>query len=224
MTKLHTVLNSIKRDKRLILTSLIIGLIITLTWGLVSTAIYAREMQRGIAERVVRLHVLPNSNSERDQALKLLVRDGILDIMHEFLTGDETKEDAIFLINSNIKLIEARAYQIIRENGADYKVSTDIIRERFPTRHYEGITLPPGYYTALRIDIGEASGNNWWCIVFPPLCFVNATRSQRQPTAETTLQNILTAEQYDLVTITPESGVRLQARFRIVELWQNLIR
>jgi len=228
MLKVHSVLGEIKgfikRDRKLIVASLVAGLVITLGWGLLSTAVYARNIQRGIAESVVRLHVLPHSNSESDQQLKLYVRDGVLYLMREFLTGDEDKTAALALIEENLEVIEVRAYEILREHGAEYVVSAYITRERFPTRHYDGITLPPGYYTAIRIDIGAAVGQNWWCVAFPPLCFVNSTRAQSRNAGEPTLQNVLTAEQYQLVTVTPESGTRLQARFRVVELWNNIMR
>ena len=228
MLKVHNVLAQIKgiikQDRKIIVASLVVGLVITLAWGLLSTAVYARNIQRGIAESVVRLHVLPHSNSESDQQLKLYVRDGVLNLMREFLTGDEDKTAALAIIETNLDIIEALAYEIVREHGADYTVSAYITRERFPTRHYDGITLPPGYYTAIRIDIGNATGRNWWCVAFPPLCFVNATRAQSRNPAEPTLQNVLTAEQYQLVTITPESGTRLQARFRVVELWNSVMR
>jgi len=228
MLKVHSVLGKIrgiiKQDRKLIATSLAAGLVITMAWGLLSTAVYARNIQRGIAENVVRLHVLPHSNSESDQQLKLYVRDGVLNLMREFLTGDEDKTAALALIEANLDVIEARAYEIIRGHGANYVVNAYITHERFPTRHYDGITLPPGYYTAIRIDIGGATGQNWWCVAFPPLCFVNGARVQNRNPAEPTLQNVLTAEQYQLVTITPESGTRLQARFRVVELWNSIMR
>ena len=227
MLKVHNVLSRIaefiKRDRKLIAVSLVAGLVITFAWGLASTAVYARNIQRGIAENVVRLHVLPNSNSESDQQLKLYVRDGVLDIMREFLTGYEDKAAVLALVEYNMHEIKARAYEIIREHGKDYSVTASITRERFPTRHYDGVTLPVGYYTAIRIDIGEAAGQNWWCVAFPPLCFVRATRVQT-PSNYSPLQNVLTAQQYELVTITPESGTRLQARFRVVEIWNGIMR
>jgi len=211
----------IKKDKKIILLSLATGLFITLSIGLLTSFIYARNIQRGIAENVLRLHVVANSNSYEDQTLKLHIRDGVLALMHEFLTGHESKSEVIEIIENNMPAIINRAENILSKFNSSYIITAKITYERFPTRHYEGISLPPGYYTALRINIGTAQGNNWWCIAFPPLCFVDATRPSNPRTP--TLQNVLTAEQYQLVT-APESGTTLRARFRIVEFWQNIIR
>ena len=219
---ISTIAIHIRKDRKIIAASLAAGFVLTSAFLLLSSYIYARDIQRGIADSVLRLHVVANSNTPEDQALKLHVRDAVLDLMRDFLTGEEDKQTVINLVEANFPAIITRAENVLAEHNAVFMVEAQITRERFPTRHYDGISLPPGYYTALRINIGTATGTNWWCIAFPPLCFVDATRPQNTRTP--TLQNVLTAEQYRLVTTTPASGVNLRARFRIVELWQNIMR
>ena len=211
----NAVLCHIKRDRRIVAVSLVVGFVLTIIIGLFSSYVYARNIHHGIAESIVRLHVVANSNSYEDQALKLYVRDETLELLRTFLMGDEDKSTVIELIETNMDTIIAHAQGVINERGFSYIVTAGFSYERFPTKHYENISLPPGYYTALRIDIGAADGHNWWCIAFPPLCFVDATRPQTP-----TLQNVLTAEQYELTTST---NVTMRARFRIVEFWQNIM-
>jgi stage II sporulation protein R len=212
------VIEFIKRDKKIILAAVAVGLVAAMVYGLYSSAVYASNMQNGIADNVLRLHVLANSNMDVDQALKLHVRDGVLDVMRGFLTGDENKADVIALIEKNMDIIAARAREVITEHGLEFDVNIYFSYEFFPTVSYEGVTLPVGWYDALRVEIGAGAGRNWWCVAFPPLCFVEETRPQ------TGLNNVLTAEQYELVLTSPDSNVRLQARFKVVEVWQGLRR
>jgi stage II sporulation protein R len=211
----------LKRDKKLIIISITVSLILTLCYTIYASAAYSARVQRGISQSILRLHVLPNSDDPDDQELKLRVRDGLLEFMQTFLTGGEDKATAIRLISENIPQLTETAQQIVYSHGFDYVVRLSFSSGRFPIRRYEHVTLPTGRYDALRVEIGSAAGNNWWCIAFPPLCFVDATQP-RQPQPAPTLQNVLTAEQYSLIQ-TPNNA-RPQPRFFIVEFWQNLWR
>ncbi len=124
---------------------------------------------------IIRLHVLANSDGENDQALKLAVRDGILEAVSELLYDVTDRTTAENRLRENLHMIESAAKQVIHENGYGYSVSVTLTEESYPTREYENITLPAGIYTSLRVLIGEAEGQNWWCVLFPKLC-IGASR------------------------------------------------
>ncbi len=119
---------------------------------------------------VIRLHVIANSDSEDDQSLKLKVRDGILTLLRDMLADAKCKEDAKAIITENLLSIKATAESVLMENGSSYTAEASLTKEDYPTRRYGGISLPAGSYTSLRIQIGEAEGQNWWCMIFPTLC------------------------------------------------------
>ena len=128
---------------------------------------YAQNISTDIANNVFRLHVLANSDSEEDQNLKYKVRDSLLKYMREICGNCKNKQEAISLVEKN--------KDTIRSEGYSYDVNINIGNFEFPTKDYGDISLPAGYYDALRVEIGEAKGQNWWCVMFPPLCFVDVS-------------------------------------------------
>ncbi|HHU06325.1 MAG TPA: stage II sporulation protein R [Clostridiales bacterium] len=130
--------------------------------------------QTELSENLIRLHVVANSNSEEDQSLKLSVRDAVLEKLDEILEGCKDKEQAEALILSNIDTLTQAASEVISEKGGEFSVNTSLTREVFPRVSYENYTLPAGKYSSLRVVIGEGEGDNWWCVIFPPLCFTIA--------------------------------------------------
>ena len=173
----------------------------------------ALQTQDQLADKVVRLHVLANSDSEEDQALKLRVRDRVLERATELLEQSENRQEAEALLRGNLLELEALAAEEIAAAGYDYPVTAQLTDTNFPTREYDGFTLPAGEYLALRIVIGEGAGQNWWCVVFPPLC---TTASADVPASA--LAAGLTQEDVNL--ITEEPGYVL--KFKTVELWERL--
>ena len=173
----------------------------------------ALQTQDQLADKVVRLHVLANSDSEEDQALKLRVRDRVLERATELLEQSENRQEAEALLRGNLLELEALAAEEIAAAGYDYPVTAQLTDTNFPTREYDGFTLPAGEYLALRIVIGEGAGQNWWCVVFPPLC---TTASADVPASA--LAAGLTEEDVNL--ITEEPGYVL--KFKTVELWERL--
>lgn len=211
----------IKRDKKIIAASVIIGVAFSLGLAFYTGAKYSDTTQEGIADSVIRLHVRANSDSPEDQDLKLQVRDGILDNMQTYLDGSESKNEARVVLLNHMSDITDIAEDIIAQNGENYAVVAYITNDRFPTRSYGNVSLPAGKYETLRVEIGEAKGENWWCILFPPLCFVDVTQGEIESEAQQELANVLTAEEYDLVTKS-DKDVTVKAKFKIVELWQNM--
>lgn len=171
-----------------------------------------------IYDNVLRLHVLANSDSNEDQALKLKVRDAILERSKELFCTAKTKEDAALAINANIDALTETARQVISENGYDYPVSVTLTEERYPTKSYESLCFPSGKYLSLRVMIGEAEGQNWWCVLFPPLCLSAATEKS---TAEDAFISVgLTGEQYRI--ITESDNAKYTVRFKILETIEGL--
>ncbi len=189
--------------------ALLLALAVTLLWGA-----WSAERQEDLARKMIRLHIIANSDSEADQALKLQVRDKILDFTTDVLEQSENREDAQERLRTALPEIQRLAAEEINAQGYDYGVTVRLERAEFPHKAYDGFALPAGEYTALRLMIGEGKGQNWWCVVFPPLCTTAATNLHR-----TAIAAGLGEEDISLMTEENEGYV---LKFRSVELWQQL--
>ncbi len=176
--------------------------------GLVGARLGAE--QNALANEMIRLHVVANSDSEADQALKLKVRDAVLTRCGVYTAGLDRGEALEVLAQSLPQLGQVAADTVARE-GYDYPVRLSLREERFPTRDYTDFSLPAGTYTALRVELGAAAGHNWWCVVFPPLCTGSVT--------EAAVETGLTDDQVALITGETEGYV---VKFKAMELWENL--
>lgn len=125
----------------------------------------------------LRVHIRANSNEEADQAVKYLVRDRIVAYLTPVVAASETKEEAIRAIGQALGGAEAEAERTLKENGFEYGARASLRQEKFPTRVYESVTLPSGVYDALIVELGEGAGDNWWCVVYPPLCFAGGEQN-----------------------------------------------
>lgn len=179
---------------------------------LVCTALWAEATQVRLASQVIRLHVLANSDSEEDQALKLEVRDRVLETTSALLAGETEPQAAAVLLDQHLDDIAQSAAQEISAQGHDDRVEVRLEQTWFPTRQYQGISLPAGNYLALRVLIGAAEGHNWWCVVFPNLCLPAV--SERALEAST-----LTPGQ---ISLLQEEETSYVFRFKALELWQSL--
>lgn len=128
------------------------------------------QTSENISNKVLRFHILANSDSTTDQELKLKVRDEILNYSSELFNNCKTVEDAIEVTKTNIDNFNQVAQKVIASNGYDYSVDTFVVKEYFGTRQYDNYTLPAGIYDSLKIVIGEGEGHNWWCVMFPTVC------------------------------------------------------
>ena len=166
-----------------------------------------------IYDSVIRLHVVANSDSEEDQALKLKVRDAILSASAEKLSKAETRDEAIALVYNELGNLEATARATIADEGYDYPVQIKLCEESYPTKEYESFCFPSGEYLSLQVLIGDAEGQNWWCVLFPPLCLSAATDKS---SAEDAFISVgLTEEQYKIITET--DSTTYEVRFKILE-------
>ncbi|MEG2221761.1 MAG: stage II sporulation protein R [Oscillospiraceae bacterium] len=197
-----------EKQIRILELSLAVGLACALLWGVLSLG---RQTQ--LADKVIRLHVLANSDTEYDQALKLRVRDRVVARAAEILETTDNRVQAKEKLTAALPELSQLAAAEIADCGYGYPVETELEETRFPTREYDGFTLPAGDYLALRVVIGSGEGHNWWCVVFPPLCMTAAT-----DLSQTAMASGLSEE--DVGLITEETGYVLQ--FKSIELWERL--
>lgn len=169
--------------------------------------------EAGLYDNVIRLHVLANSDSTEDQALKLTVRDAVLEKTQTLLQNVDDRAEAEAVLRANLGELEAVAADTLRRAGAENGVTVTLTRERYPTRQYEALAFPAGEYLSLRVMIGEAKGQNWWCVLFPPLCLSGATK---QDTEAVCLSAGLSGEQYRVIADTDSTTYKM--RFKILEV------
>ena len=181
---------------------------------------YADDISTDIANSVFRLHVIANSDSDVDQNLKYIVRDNLLEYMNTLCANCTSKEEAITIANVHIEDFKEIALNTIRDEGFDYSVNVSIGNFEFPTKHYGDISLPAGYYDALKVEIGEAKGQNWWCVMFPPLCFVDVSSGVVPEESKENLENFLTDEEFSIVSDNEENPT-FKLKFKILEILNN---
>ncbi|MDR1559419.1 MAG: stage II sporulation protein R [Clostridiales bacterium] len=198
------------------------GLIFTLTVGW-ATMVYSETTQSELARSVIRFHVLANSDSAEDQALKLEVRDAILSRLETELSASRSVDETRRIIESKLPMIESDAAAFIKDRGYNYPVKASLTKDFFPTKTYGDITFFPGEYEALRVVIGEGEGRNWWCVMFPPLCFVDATKGKVPDEDKAQLKSAVDKKYVLLSDETREKSVTVNVKFKIVEWWQNLL-
>lgn len=175
--------------------------------------------ERAVYDTVVRLHVLANSDTEEDQALKLKVRDAILEVSAPMVEDCTTQAEAMEILNAHLTDLEAAATEVIAAEGYDYPVTVLLGEEDYPTRTYESCAFPAGTYVSLRICIGEAEGQNWWCCLFPPLCLSAATATSEKDNEDAFIQVGLTKDQYGIITETGKT--KYKVRFKILEVLED---
>ena len=186
----------------------------------VSAISYVSAVSNNIADSVFRLHVIANSDSNEDQELKYKVRDAVLEYMNSITEDCSSKEKAIQIAKDHEDEFYKVAKQTIEENGYDYSVNIKIGNFSFPTKTYGDISLPAGNYDALRIEIGNASGQNWWCVMFPPLCFVDVSSGVVPDESKEIMQDNLSTEEYTLISDSDSSDVKF--KFGLVEFFNNI--
>jgi stage II sporulation protein R len=186
--------------------------------ALLCTRAYSKNTQKDISKSVIRFHVLANSDSDYDQKLKLKVRDAVLSDFRFELENTKTREETINFLERNVESIRKSAETELAKNGSNYPVKVTVQKDYFPTKKYGDVTLPSGDYDALRIEIGKAEGHNWWCVVFPPLCYVDITQPQISEKEKSVLKNNLSADEYSLVT---DDTAEVRVKLKIMELWNR---
>ena len=209
-----------EKEKWYWLMAVIIGVLFSLIFGAHWTKGYSEMIQNGIAAKVVRFHVLANSDSEKDQALKLAVRDRVLQEYGDLLETCENKEETLAALeHAKQEICETAAKEVV-EQGYDYPVRVSIVREEFPFKKYDDLIFPAGVYDALRIEIGEAEGQNWWCVLYPQMCFVDAAWGYSTEESHRKLENTLTEEEFLIVSALEQEELTPKIKLKILEFWQ----
>ena len=185
--------------------------------GALILGIWLNGQQSALAGDVLRLHVLANSDSEADQALKLEVRDAVLAQAEYYLEGVTSREEAEQRLTEQLRPLAEAGAEVVAEAGYSYPVTVSLEETWFPTKEYEDFALPAGTYTALRVVIGEGAGQNWWCVVFPPLCLGAVSESVESTAAMAGLSE----GEISLITGEDEGYV---VKFKLLELWDKLKR
>lgn len=197
---------------------ILIIFILFLAYIFTSLFFYSDAVTNNISKNVFRLHVIANSDSKEDQDLKYKVRDELIKYMKSISSNISTKDEAINLANNNLDVFHAIASRVIKENGFDYPVKIEIGNFDFPTKTYGDISLPAGFYDALKVEIGEAKGRNWWCVMFPSLCFIDVSNGIVPEESKENLQSNLDFEDYNLIS---SDEVEYKVKFKLVEFLEN---
>lgn len=200
-----------RKKVRLFLVSLIAGVCITSVMQA-----YAQKVMADISSGVVRLHVVANSDSAEDQQLKLKVRDDVINYLEPMLEDIYDVEKTKKIIESNINKIEEVARKSVKKYGYTYSVTADFDKFHFPTKVYENARFPKGKYDALKIVIGEGDGQNWWCVLYPQLCFDHSQAGVLSEKSETKLKNVLNYDEYNMITSND-----INFKFKIVEWFSS---
>lgn len=179
-----------------------------------------QDMQRDIARQVIRLHVVANSDSEEDQNLKLEVKEEIVRLLREQLREDGSVAEAQQTLRNNLSRIEETASDYIHEKGYDYEVSAELGMCYFPVKEYGDLVFPAGEYKALKVNIGKHEGRNWWCVMYPTLCFVDSTYQVVPDESKEKLKENLTEKEYDSLL---SGGEDVEYGFKFMDILSSLV-
>ena len=206
-----------------ILISILISILI------IATLIIGKEINKIEActydykDKLIRFHVIANSDTDEDQKLKLKVRDAVISYLQPKLENSKSIDESEAIIKNEYKQLETISRNIILKNGYDYNVNLGLQYSNFPAKQYSSVVLTAGKYKALKIIIGEGKGKNWWCVMFPPLCFVDDENGVIDEKTNEKLKEILTTQEYDLIMARNKNEANnLKFKFKIAELFQNI--
>ena len=177
------------------------------------------NVQKGIAKEIIRFHVVANSDADVDQEVNLVVKDRVVHYMQGKLADAKTKKEAKHIMKKEIPQIKHIAQKTLRKEGYNYSCDVVYHQREFPIKMYGDLTFPAGKYEALDVVLGDARGRNWWCVMFPSLCFVDGTYSIVPDNSKEKLQKVLTKEEYE--TISENETLKVQYAFKVTEWWNS---
>ena len=180
---------------------------------------YVSAVSHDLSSSVFRLHIIANSNSVEDQNLKYIIRDKLIEYMNKLCSSCQNKDEVIQIAYQHIDDFKSIAEKTEKEHGFDYPINIEIGNFEFPTKQYGDISFPSGYYDALKVKIGKSSGQNWWCVMFPPLCFINPTTGIVPDESKNTLQDNMSSEEYKIISDT--DNLNITFKFKLIEFFQN---
>ena len=174
-----------------------------------------------LAQEVIRFHVVANSDTTEDQLLKQRVKDEIIEFMEPFIQKCNDINDTRCIIEEKLSEIQKVAERVVEEYEKEYTVYVVLDKANFPTKSYGDVVLPAGEYEACRVVIGEGKGENWWCVMYPPLCYIDAASGVVPLEGKEQLQQELSDEQYKLIVDNQKEG-RYQIRFKVVDMINSI--
>ena len=211
------------RNRIYILASILVVVLITSTFVIIKEVNKIEACTYDYKDKLIRFHVIANSDSDKDQKLKLKVRDEVRTYLQPKLENSNSIEESEKIIKNEYKTLENISKKVISKNGYNYIVKVGLEYSNFPAKQYSSVVLPAGKYKALRIIIGEGKGKNWWCVMFPPLCFIDDQNGIIDEKTDKKLKEVLTEEEYDLIMAKNKNEVKnLEFKFKITEVFQNI--
>lgn len=214
-----------KRHRRYAWIKICMLMVVLASVGIYAFAIYsayedarADEIQQGIADEIIRFHVRANSDSCEDQELKLHVKEAVVEYIRPLLEKSQGIDESRDILTEQIENIRQLALEVISSEGYEYDVDVYFEYAYFPAKIYGDLTFPPGEYEAFRIDIGESIGKNWWCVLYPPLCFVDAVYAEVPENSKQKLKDCLSDEEYDTIT-----SYKIRFRFKYLTWFNRLL-
>jgi stage II sporulation protein R len=186
-----------------------------------SLFIYETRVMKGIESNIIRLHIKAAGDEEEEQLLKLKVRDRVILYMQEALKEAGSKEEAMETIYGSLEDIKREASEEIAARGYGHDVNVSLGHSMFPTRYYESISLPPGEYDSLNIVIGDGSGANWWCVMFPPLCLIDPVYGINKEGRQL-LEKYVGDEEREILIMASTGKDKVKVRFKLIELLQKI--
>ena len=208
-----------RADRGIFLLALLIASLVT---GMVSRQLRVqaeKETQEHLAQEVLRFHILANSDSDEDQALKMTVKEEVLGYLEGAMPEDMDVAETTDWMRRHTDELENLSREIVQQEGYDYPVSAAVTTCWFPEKTYGDLTFPAGNYEALRIEIGVAKGHNWWCVLYPNLCFLDAVNAVVPKEGKQELKNVLSEEEYSQITATTDFKIKWYFPERLKELW-----
>lgn len=176
------------------------------------------SVQSGIAEEILRFHVIANSDSKEDQELKMKVKEEIVSYVSLLTEGEEDVHKAEYIISLYLEEIQKKAEEVIKREGYNYSVTVELTDSYFPVKTYGEAVFPEGIYRALKINIGKAEGKNWWCVLYPNLCFVDSAYGVLEEDQKEQLKSVLTEEEYESIFQVPSKDIKVSFKlFSILE-------
>ena len=191
-----------------IIASFALAMVLTL-----AVTSYTGAVQSDLENNLIRLHIIADSDSEADQAVKLKVRDAVIKEMSGEFKNSDIEKSRVAIIN-NLAKIEETADRVLLENGFTYRSKAEYGKFNFPRKAYSSVTLPAGEYYGVRVTLGSGGGHNWWCVMYPPMCFTEDSRGKMSGESDEKLKESLDGETYDIIT----DKENVQVKFKIVEL------
>lgn len=176
-------------------------------------------VQAGIASNIIRFHVRANSDTDTDQQLKIKVKNEVVSYIKPFLENSPSIDTSREILSQHIEDIKDTALDTIHKEGFNYNVNVYFEQSYFPMKTYADVTFPQGEYEAFRIDIGEANGKNWWCVLYPPLCFVDSVYGELPESSKEELKNVLTDDEYNAIT-----DVQYKYKFKYLKFLNKFIK